>query len=217
LILLAAVSIAWTAVGRLIHPVALDELGIGVALSAAASIVNLGVGIVLVRAGKRSRSITVEADGRHLLTDVWTSVGVIAGVLVVGATGWLRVDPVVALLVAANIVVTGVSLLRRAGAGLMDHALPPAEREALEQVLDCYRRDSLSFHAVRTRQAGRRSFVSLHVLVPGGWSVSEAHSLADRLEREIGSKLPGAAVITHLEPSGDSASLNDAELERTEP
>ena len=178
---------------------------------------NLAVGVVLVRAGKRSRSITVEADGRHLLTDVWTSVGVIAGVLAVGATGWLRLDPVVALFVAANIVVTGVSLLRRAGAGLMDHALSPAEQDALERVLERYRRDGVSFHAVRTRQAARRSFVSLHVLVPGAWSVSEAHALADRLEREIQSALPGVAVITHLEPSGDPASLADAELERAEP
>ena len=216
LILLAAVSIAWTAIGRLIHPVALEELGIGIALSAAASIVNLGVGIALVRAGTRSRSITVEADGRHLLTDVWTSAGVIAGVLVVGATGWLRVDPVVALLVAANIVVTGVSLLRRAGAGLMDHALSSAERDALERLLERYRDDDVSFHAVRTRQAGRRSFVSLHVLVPAAWTVSEAHALADRLEREIQSALPGSSVITHLEPSGERVSLVDAELDQAE-
>ena len=217
LILLAAVSIGWTAVMRLIDPVELADIGIGVALSAAASVVNLTVGLVLIRAGKESRSITVEADGRHLLTDVWTSAGVIAGVLVVGATGWLRLDPVVALFVAANIVVTGVSLLRRAGAGLMDHALSPAEQDALERVLARYRRDGVSFHAVRTRQAGRRSFVSLHVLVPGAWSVSEAHALADGLEREIQSTLPGAAVITHLEPNGDPASLADAELERSEP
>ena len=216
LILLAALSIAWTAIGRLIHPVALEELGIGIALSAAASIVNLGVGIVLVRAGTRSRSITVEADGRHLLTDVWTSAGVIAGVVVVGTTGWLRVDPVVALLVAANIVFTGLALLRRAGAGLMDHALSSAERDALERVLERYRRDSVSFHAVRTRQAGRRSFVSLHVVVPGVWTVSEAHTLADRLEREIQSALPGSSVITHLEPSGDRASFVDAQLEQAE-
>ena len=216
LILLAAVLIGWTAVARLLHPVELEELGIGVALSAAASVVNLAVGVVLLRAGRRFRSITVEADGRHLLTDVWTSVGVIGGVLAVGATGWLRLDPVVALLVAANIVVTGVALLRRAGAGLMDHALPPAERDALERVLETYRRDGVSFHAVRTRQAARRSFVSLHLLVPGDWSVSEAHTLADRLEREIQSALPGVSVITHLEPSVDPASLADAELERAE-
>ena len=217
LILLAAVSIAWTAVARLLHPVELDELGVGVALSAAASVVNLAVAVVLIRAGKQFRSITVEADGRHLLTDVWTSVGVIAGVLAVGATGWLRIDPVVALLVAANIVVTGISLLRRAGAGLMDHALPAAERDTVERVLETYRRSGVSFRAVRTRQAGRRSFVSLNVLVPGAWSVTEGHALADRLEREIQAAVPGSAVVTHIEPSGDSLPLADAELERTEP
>ena len=217
LILLAAVSIGWAAVMRLIDPVELADIGIGVALSAAASVVNLTVGLVLLRAGRESRSITVEADGRHLLTDVWTSAGVIAGVLVVGATGWLRLDPVVALFVAANIVVAGVSLLRRAGAGLMDHALSPTEQDALERVLARNRRDGVWFHAVRTRQAGRRSFVSLHVLVPGAWSVSEAHALADGLEREIQATLPGAAVITHLEPVGDPASLADVELERSEP
>lgn len=216
LILLAAFSIGWAAVGRLIHPVTLDDLGVGVTLSAAASLVNLAVAIVLVRAGRRYRSITLEADGRHLITDVLTSVGVILGVLAVGATGWLWLDPTIALLVALNIVVTGTSLIRRAGAGLMDHALPPADQQALEGVLDAYRRDSVAFHAVRTRQAGRRSFVSLHVLVPGSWSVHEAHALADRLERDIHSALPGASVTTHLEPIEDPASLADVELERTE-
>lgn len=217
LIVLAAISIGWAAVGRLIHPQSLDDLGMGVALSATASVVNLAVGVVLIRGGKRHRSITVEADGRHLLTDVWTSVGVIAGVLAVGATGWRWIDPVVALLVALNIVRTGTSLMRRAGAGLMDRALPADQQEALERVLEGYRRDGVSFHAIRTRQAARRSFVSLHVLVPGAWSVGEAHVLAERLEREIESALPGAAVTTHLEPVEDRASHVDIGLDREEP
>lgn len=217
LIVLAAVWIGWTAIGRLIHPVALDDVGVGVALTGVASLLNLAVAVVLIRAGKRYRSMTLEADGRHLTTDVLTSVGVIVGVLAVAATGWLWLDPTIALLVALNIVVTGTSLLRRAGAGLMDHALSSTDQETLEGVLEAYRRDSVSFHAVRTRQAGRRSFVSLHVLVPGSWSVREAHALADRLERDIQSALPGAAVATHLEPIGDPASLADVELERTEP
>ena len=217
LILLAAASIAWAAGVRLLHPQGLDEIGIGIGLSAAASAVNLAVGVVLIRAGKSYRSITVEADGRHLLTDVWTSVGVIAGVLAVAGTGWRWLDPTVALVVALNIVVTGTSLLRRAGAGLMDHALRPAETETLEQILATYRRKGVSFHGVRTRQAGRRSFVSLHVLVPGDWSVTEAHAFADRLEREVEASLPGAAVTTHLEPAEDPASLADIEVERAEP
>jgi cation diffusion facilitator family transporter len=214
LILLAAASIAWAAVTRLIHPLALGDVGVGAGLAGAASVVNLAVGAVLIRAGKRYRSITVEADGRHLLTDVWTSVGVIAGVLAVGWTGLRWLDPAVALLVALNIVVTGTALLRRAGAGLMDHALPPAELDAVERVLETYRRDGVSFHAVRTRQAGRRSFVSLHVLVPDAWSVREGHALAERLERDVRAALPGAAVTTHIEPIGDPASLADSELER---
>ncbi len=217
LILLAAASIAWAAVGRLLQPDELDVVGVGAALSGAATIVNLAVGVVLVRAGKRYRSITVEADGRHLLTDVWTSAGVIAGILVVAATGWLWLDPVVALLVAANIVFTGTSLVRRAGAGLMDHALPQSEQEALERVLDAHRGDDVSFHGVLTRQAGRRSFVSLHVVVPGSWNVRDAHALADRLEREIEAALPGAAVTTHLEPDDDPASFADATLDRADP
>jgi cation diffusion facilitator family transporter len=214
LILLAAASIAWAAVVRLIHPVALDDVGVGAGLSGAATLVNLAVGAVLIRAGRRYRSITLEADGRHLLTDVWTSVGVITGVLVVAATGWRWLDPTVALLVALNIVVTGISLVRRSGAGLMDHALPAAQQEALEWLLESYRQGSVSFHAVRTRQAGRRSFVSLHVLVPGAWTVREGHALADRLERDIHEALPGAAVTTHIEPIDDPASLDDVELER---
>lgn len=214
LILLAAASIAWAAIHRLIHPVALDDVGVGAALSGAATFVNLAVGGVLIRAGRRYRSITLEADGRHLLTDVWTSVGVIIGVLVVAATGWRWLDPTVALLVALNIVITGISLVRRSGAGLMDHALPATQQEALERVLESYRQGSVSFHAVRTRQAGRRSFVSLHVLVPGAWTVREGHALADRLERDVQKALPGAAVATHIEPIDDPASLDDVELER---
>ncbi len=219
LILLAAVSIGWAAVARLIHPQELDDVGVGVAVSGAASVVNLAVGVVLVRAGKRARSITVEADGRHLLTDVWTSVGVIVGVILVAATGWRWLDPTVALLVALNIVVTGTALLRRAGAGLMDHALPSTEQESLERVLETYRREGVSFYGIRTRQGGRRSFVSLHVLVPGAWSVVQAHRLADRVERDIRSVLLGASVTTHVEPIEDPASLDepDAEAEQTEP
>ena len=217
LIVLAAVAIGWTAVARLIHPQALDDVGVAAALSGVASVVNLAVGLTLIRVGRRSRSITVEADGRHLLTDVWTSVGVIVGVVIAAATGWHWLDPTVALLVALNIVITGISLLRRAGGGLMDRALPPAEQEALEGVLATYRRDGTSFHAVRTRQAGQRSVVSLHVLVPGLWNVGRAHALVDGLERDIRSALPGAEVTTHIEPIEDPASLADAEFEREKP
>ena len=217
LILVAAASIAWLAVGRLLHPAPLEDVGVGIAVSAAASAVNLVVGLVLIRAGREHRSITVEADGRHLLTDVWTSAGVVVGVAVVWATGWERLDPVIALLVAANIVVTGTTLVRRSGGGLLDRILPPVEQRAIEAVLDRARSDEIQFHAVRTRQSGRRSFVSLHVLVPGAWTIQRGHDLSERLEREIRLVLPHASVLTHLELVEDPASFDDETLDRDSP
>ena len=215
LIFFAALSIVWTAAGRLVDPVALEEVGVGLVLSTLASLVNLGVGIGLVRAGRRHRSITLEADGRHLLTDVWTSAGVIAGVAAVALTGWERLDPLIAIVVALNIVVTGASLVRRAAGGLMDRALPAPERAAIEVVLERYSADgSVRFHALRTRQAGRRSFMSVHVLVPGDWSVQRGHDLVERLEDDVLAELPGLAVFTHLEPLEDPASFADAQLDR---
>ena len=215
LIFFAALSIAWTAAGRLVDPVGLEDVGLGLVLSTLASLVNLGVGLGLVRAGRRERSITLEADGRHLLTDVWTSAGVIAGVGAVALTGWERLDPLIAIVVAANIVVTGASLVRRATGGLMDRALPPADRAAVAAVLDRYTEEGdVRFHALRTRQAGRRSFMSVHVLVPGEWSVQRGHDLVERLEDEILAVVPGLAVFTHLEPIEDPASFADAQLDR---
>jgi cation diffusion facilitator family transporter len=214
-ILVAAVAIGWTAVGRLLNPTSIEDVGAGAAVSGAASLVNLGVGIVLVREGKQQRSITVEADGRHLLTDVWTSAGVIAAVVAVAITGLRWLDPVIAIAVAVNIVATGVLLLRRAGGGLMDAALPASQLDALQSALARYRDDGIAFHAVRTRQAGRRSFVSMHVLVPGHWTVQQGHDLAERVEDDVRSVLPSAVVTTHLEPAGDPVSLQDIELDRS--
>ena len=178
LIMVAAASIGWIAIRRLLHPVPLEDVSVGLAVSAVASLINLLVGVTLLRAGRRHRSITLEADGRHLLTDVWTSVGVIAGVAMVALTGWERLDPLIALAVAANIVVTGIRLVRRSSGGLMDHALSPAEQSALDAALQPYRNDGVAFHAIRNRQAGRRSFVSMHVLVPGRWTVQQGHDAA---------------------------------------
>lgn len=201
LIVLAALAIVWVAVDRLLHPQALTDVGAGAAVSAAASVVNLVVGLVLVRAGRRDGSIALEADGRHLLSDVWTSVGVIVGVTVAAAAGVHWLDSAVAILVALEIALTGISLVRRSGAGLMDHALVAAEREELERILDFHRRDGVSFRAVRTRQAGRRSFVSLDMVVPATWTVREAHELEDDVECEIEAALPRAEVTTHVEPA----------------
>jgi cation diffusion facilitator family transporter len=216
LIMVAAASISWVAIGRLLHPVPLEDVRVGLAVSACASLINLLVGLVLVHAGRRHRSITAEADGRHLLTDVWTSVGVIAGVAVVAVTGWERLDPLIALLVAVNIVFTGVRLLRRSSGGLMDRALTPSEQEALDAALRRFRDQGVAFHAIRNRQAGRRSFVSMHVLVPGRWTIQRGHELLERIEAAVRDALPYSTVFTHMEPIEDPTSFDDTTLDRIE-
>jgi len=214
LIIVAAIGIAYAAIGRLLDPRPLQDVGIGLAVSAVASIINLATARSLMKVGRKYRSITLEADAHHLLTDVWTSVGVILGDGLVGLGGWLWLDPVIALLVAANIVWTGWQLLQRSAAGLMDVSLPEAELQTIEQVLDEYRRQGLEFHALRTRQAGSRAFATLHVLVPGAWSVQLGHDWCERIEADIRRALPYAHVTTHLEPREDPVSLSDQELDR---
>ncbi len=215
LILLAAYGIAAAALGRLRDPQPLANVGVGLAISALASAVNLAVARVLLRTGRRYHSITLEADARHLMTDVWTSAGVIAGVLLVGATGWLVLDPVLALLVAANIVWSGVQLMRRSASGLMDHALPPAERAAIERVLAGYAAEGIEFHGLRTRQAGQRRFLAVHVLVPGAWTVQQGHDVLERIERDLQAVLPPPVTFsTHLEPVEDPRSQEDRGLDR---
>jgi cation diffusion facilitator family transporter len=214
LILFAAASIAITSIERLINPQPLEEVNIGLVLSIAASVVNAGVAFILLRAARDHASITLEADARHLLTDVYTSVAVIVGVFLVGVTGWLWLDAGIALLVAANILWAGVGLLRRSTHGLMDAAIPDEHRAQVEAILVRYRQQGIDFHALRTRDAGARQFVTLHVLVPAGWSVQRGHNLLEKLESDIREALPRANVITHLEPLGDPAALADAELDR---
>jgi cation diffusion facilitator family transporter len=169
---------------------------------------------MLIAGGREHRSIVLEADGRHLMTDVWTSVGVVAGVALVAATGWERLDPLIALLVAANIVLTGVALVRRFTGGLMDRALPPQQRAAIDAVLQRYADGRVQFHALRTRGAGARAFVSVHVLVPGEWTVQRGHDLVERVEHDLRAALHHATVFTHLEPFEDPASFADTELDR---
>ena len=214
LILIAAVGISYAAVKRLIHPQPLEAVGIGLAVSAAASVINLATARILMAVGRRYRSITLEADAHHLFTDVWTSVGVIVGVALVWLTGWLWLDPVIALLVAANIVWTGWQLLHRSAAGLMDIAIPPEDLREIERVLDSYRQQGLDFHALRTRQAGMRAFATLHVLVPGAWTVQEGHDWLERIEADIRRAVANCNVTTHLEPKEDPASDYDRELDR---
>jgi cation diffusion facilitator family transporter len=214
LILIAAVGIAVTAVIRLIDPQPLQSVGVGLLVSAAATVINLAVGLTLLRAGRRARSIVLEADGKHLITDVWTSIGVIIGVAGVALTGWDRLDPIVALAVAANILVAGGGLLRRSAGGLMDRALEEPDLATIQEALVEFERDGVRFHALRTRQAGSRRFVSLHVLVPGAWTVQRGHDLAERVEASLCKSLPGASVFTHLEPAEDPRSFADTTLDR---
>jgi cation diffusion facilitator family transporter len=216
LIVVAAVAIGAVAIDRLISPRPLEQLGLGIVVSTAAALINFAVARQLLAAGRRHRSIALEADARHLMTDVWTSAGVILGVGAVWLTGWARLDPLIALAVAANIVWSGYKLVRQSTHGLLDHALPEEELRALERVLDRYRAQGIDFHALRTRQAGARSFVSVHVLVPSEWSVAQGHNLAHQVERDIHESLPDAAVLTHVEPLGDPESYRDMGLDLDE-
>jgi len=212
MIFVAAGAIIWTAVHRFLNPQALERVGAGLAVSMVAAGVNLGVALVLLRAGREHRSITLTADGRHLLTDVWTSCGVLVAVLAVGLTGWEWLDPTIALIVGVNILVAGAVLIRRSSAGLMDAALPLADQDAIDLVLEHFGGEGVQFHALRTRESGHRRFVSVHVLVPGAWTVQQGHDLLERLEAELVEALPGAVVFTHLEPVEDPASWGDSDL-----
>jgi cation diffusion facilitator family transporter len=218
LIIVAAAGIAWTAVNRLLHPAPVEQIGLGLALSVAASLVNLAVGRVLIAAGRRHHSIALEADGHHLMTDVWTSAGVVVGIGAVAATGWTRLDPIIALAVAVQIVWSGVRLVRRSWLGLLDRALPEAELATLRGVLERHgAAEGIRFHAIWTRQAGARRFVSMHVLVPGAWTVARGHALLERIEADVSAALPNAHVFTHLEALEDPASFADQHLDRVLP
>jgi len=216
LILVAAVSIGVTAVPRIITPRPLEQIGLGLAISVAASFVNLFVSIVLARAGKKYHSITLESDAQHLMTDVWTSAGVLVGVGAVAITGWERLDPIVAILVAGNIVWSGVRIMRKSAFGLMDTALSAEERNRIQKVLETYIKRGIQYHALRTRQSAARKFVSLHVLVPGMWTVHQSHQLLENIEADIRNVLPGVTVFTHLESLDDPSSWDDINLDRKE-
>lgn len=214
LIFIAALAIVWTAIQRLIAPQPLEHVGIGLAISVVASLINLGVAVVLLRVGKRFNSITLEADAHHLMTDVWTSAGVVLGVGAVALTGWQRLDPIIAIVVALNILWMGFRLIRRSARGLLDRALPAQSRDAIHAVLARYEQRGIAFHALMTRQAAGRNFASVHVLVPGAWSVQQGHDLVEEIEHDIRAAVPGTSVITHLEPREDPKSLDDVALDR---
>ncbi len=215
LILVAALSIAIAAVYRLVTPKPLQELGLGLAVSLTAALVNLVVALLILRAGKKHNSITLVANAHHLLTDVWTSVGVVAGVGLVALTGWNWIDPVAALVVAASIVWTGVRIVGSSIGGLMDVSLSAADMDAVRKVLKTYEATGIQFHALRSRQAGARKFVSTHVLVPGDWTVQRGHELLDKIEADVRRALPDAVVFTHLESLDDPASWDDETFDRS--
>jgi len=214
LILVAAAGIATTAIKRLITPQPLEQVGLGLGVSLVASLINLGAALVLAKAGKRYHSIILEADAQHLLTDVWTSAGVLVGVGLVVLTGWQRLDPVVALLVAANIVWTGVRIMRKSVGGLMDSALSPGDQEQIKAILKTYQDQGIGYHALLTRQSGMRKFITVHILVPGDWTVDQGHRLVDQIEMDICAALPNTTVFTHLESLSDPASWHDIGLDR---
>ena len=215
LILAAAVGIISAAVSRLLQPRALEQLGLGLFVSIAASAINFSVARILLREGRNRRSITLEADAHHLMTDVWTSAGVIGGVAIAGLTGWALLDPIVAIIVALNIIWTGIQLVRRSVSGLMDAALPDEEQKLIDNVMEKYQKQGVSFHALRTRQAAARRFVSVHMLVPGEWTVHDAHHVAEDFESDVRETLGNVVtVFTHIEPVEDELSMDDMYLDR---
>ena len=215
LILIAAIWIGITAWDRLMDPQPLHNVGIGLSITLIAAAINGGVALVILRAGRRLRSITLQADAQHLLTDVWTSLGVVLGIATVQLTGWLVLDPLIGLLVTANILWTGVRLLRDTAQGLLDRALPPEDREVIARVLSRYEEKGIKFHALRTRASGPRRFISMHVLVPGEWTVQQGHDLSEQIERDLAEALPQSTFFIHIEPSEDPASFADQNLDRT--
>lgn len=214
LIMAAALIIAVTAVPRLIYPQPLEQLGLGLAISVVAAAANGVTAYILLRAGREYRSLTLTADGRHLLTDVWTTGGVLIGVAVVALTGWLRLDALIALAVAAQITYTGFGLLREAVNGLMDVALPEEEVAQVTAVLDSFRERGIQYHALRTRRSGAQRFASVHIQVPGSWSVQQGHTLLEEIECALHDRLAPITIITHLEPLEDPVSWEDIPLNR---
>jgi cation diffusion facilitator family transporter len=217
LIIVAAAGIGWNAIERLFHPQPLNDLGLGVAVALIATAFNFMVARLLNRVGKANHSIALTADAAHLMTDVWTSLAVVAAVGLVALTGWQRLDPILGMALAMHIVFTGVKLVRESMMGLMDTALPAEEMEVIRGVLAHYAAEGVQYHALRTRGAGAWRFMSVHLLVPGEWTVMHGHELADRIEEEIHQKVSRITVTTHLEPLEDPKSWEDIEIKRGQP
>jgi cation diffusion facilitator family transporter len=218
LIILAAFSIIWTAIPRVIYPQPLENIGIGLLIAGGASVINLVVGLILIKKGRRNNSITLEADGKHLLTDVYTSAGVFIGIGIVKLTGFIVLDGIVAIGVALNILWTGYQLMRRSAMGLLDSGIPVAELSKIITLLESLKFQDIEYHSLLTRQAGQRKFISLHVLFPGHLTIQEGHNIVEKIEKDIRNlfNVP-VTVFTHLEPKEDPVSMLDIGIDRDEP
>ncbi len=214
LIVIAAFSIIWSAIPRIIHPKPLENVGVGLLVAVGASAINLAVGMILIKNGRKNHSITLEADGKHLMTDVYTSVGVLIGIGLVKITGFLVLDGIVAVGVAINILWTGYQLMHRSAQGLLDSAIPEDERLKIIETLSRFKDQNIEYHSLMTRQAGRRKFISLHVLLPGKLSIQEGHDRIENIEKAIRDLFNSpVTVFTHLEPLEDPVSMEDIGLD----
>lgn len=214
LIMVAAVAIGWTAVDRFFSPQAITQPVLGLAVSMGASLVNFLVAGILVKVGRKRRSIALEADAKHLMTDVWTSIAVLVAVALVAITGWVWLDPLIGLLLAFHIIFTGFKLVSESLHGLMDSAVPPDELEAIRNALDKFSDEGVQYHALRTRRAGSLKFMSVHLLMPGEWTIARGHDMSEQIETDLRNLIPGLVVVTHLEPVEDPVSWHDVGLER---
>ncbi|OGK37559.1 transporter [Candidatus Roizmanbacteria bacterium RIFCSPHIGHO2_12_FULL_41_11] len=214
LIVLAAVSITYAAIERIINPQVVQQAFLGITISLIAAVVNLCVALYLLQMGKKHRSITLVADGQHLLTDVWTSVGVIVGIGLVAFTHIQLLDPVIAILVAINIIFTGFQLIKESALGFMDRAISQPEKKIIEDILNSYQSIGLQYHGLLTRQAGTRRFVSVHILVPGSWTVQKGHDMLEKIEGALREAISQLTVTTHLEPLEDPKSMEDVGIDR---
>ena len=206
MIFVAAISIVVFALQRLVFPQPIESLGIGLMISVIASVLNGAVALVLLKAGKRHHSITLTADGKHLMTDVWTSVGVLVGIVLVWVSGWGWLDPVIAIAVGINILFTGYGLVKESTEGLMDASLPERDNDRLRMILTRRADAGIAFHQMRTRVSGARQFMDFHLLVPDDWSVKQGHDFLEDLSDEIVAEFPRMNVTGHIEPINDPRS-----------
>lgn len=213
LIGMAALSIAWAAIQRLMSPQPIANFTEGIAYSIIASLINLIVGQILIHQGKKNRSVTLDADGKHLMADVYTSAGVILAIILIYFTGLIILDPVIALVVAAHILWSGYGVVKHSTMGLMDSAIEGDELKEVVRVLDEYKANHpIDYHALRTRRSGVRTFVTVHVLMPDEWTIIQGHDLAHEIEADIATALPGTVVFTHIEPINDPKSMDDIHI-----